>query len=410
MASVEVRSRQAFATDRVAPSPPQVAVEGVRVRADAVASVAAAHADAVDREARFPREAVALLKDKRLMGLAVPRDLGGEGAGPSEVADVCYRLGRACSATAMIFAMHQIKVACVCRHGVDSAWHARMLRRLCAEQWLLASSTTEGHNGGNVRASDAAVGHAGHRITLDRDATVISYGAEADGIVTTARREADAAHSDQVLVVLLRGDYTLERGQSWDTLGMRGTCSTGFKLTADAERAQILPVPYDKIHAHTMTPSAHVFWSGAWAGIAAAAVARAQAFTRVAARRNKGQLPPGASHLTRAQASLRSLRDLVAAAARRYERALGDEAALGSLEFQTNMTLLKVESSELAVATVLACLRACGLSGYRNDGEASMGRLLRDVLSSPLMINNDRILASLGLSALMAGVPDSLVD
>ena len=38
-------------------------------------------------------------------------------------------------------------------------------------------------------------------------------------------------------------------------------------------------------------------------------------------------------------------------------------------------------------------MRACGLSGYRNDSDFSIGRYLRDVLSSPIMINNDRILA-----------------
>jgi len=52
-----------------------------------------------------------------------------------------------------------------------------------------------------------------------------------------------------------------------------------------------------------------------------------------------------------------------------------------------------VQASELAVTAVLSSLRACGLSGYRNDTEFTIGRLLRDVLSAPLMINNDRILA-----------------
>ncbi len=39
-------------------------------------------------------------------------------------------------------------------------------------------------------------------------------------------------------------------------------------------------------------------------------------------------------------------------------------------------------------------MRACGLAGYRNDGDFAIGRYLRDILSSPIMINNDRILAN----------------
>ena len=58
----------------------------------------------------------------------------------------------------------------------------------------------------------------------------------------------------------------------------------------------------------------------------------------------------------------------------------------------------------------MGALRACGLSGYRNDGESSIGRQLRDVLSSPLMINNDRIVSSLASPALMAPVPAGLAD
>ena len=67
-------------------------------------------------------------------------------------------------------------------------------------------------------------------------------------------------------------------------------------------------------------------------------------------------------------------------------------------------------SSEAAVSAVTSALRACGLAGYRNDGDGSVGRQLRDVLSAPLMINNDRILSSLAGPALMSAVPSGLLD
>ena len=169
---------------------------------------------------------------------------------------------------------------------------------------LLASSTTEGQNGGNIRSSAAAVERAGTEISLVRNATVISYGAQADGIVTIARRANDAAASDQVLVAFTKDNYTLERSLEWETLGMRGTCSAGFELKASGSAEQVFPEAYDKIHAQTMTPVAHLCWSSVWAGIAAAAVERAQAFVRKAARGAGGQMPPGAAHFTAARMSL----------------------------------------------------------------------------------------------------------
>jgi len=377
-------------------------------RARAAADAAKTYAAAVDAEARFPSEAFAEIRKQRLLGTQVPQALGGEAASIAEIADVCYILGQACSSTGLIYAMHQIKMACITRHTKGSAALDRILGRIAAEQLLMASSTTEGQAGGNVRSSEAAVEHDGVEVTLERKATVISYAVEADGIVTTARRSADAAGSDQVLLVLLKSDYTLERLQVWDTLGMRGTHSEGFTLRARAAADQIMPEPYDRIHAQTMVPFAHLLWGSVWAGIAAAATGKAQAFIRHAVRGSNGQMPPGAPHFTQAVSSLRTLRGVLAANLRSYEAIMSDEKAISSLEFQALITLTKVQASELAVTTVLHSLRACGLSGYRNDTEFTIGRLLRDVLSAPLMINNDRILANLATTSLMTPLPTSI--
>ena len=100
---------------------------------------------------------------QRLLGIQIPQAFGGDGASISDIADMCYTLGRACASTAMIFAMHQTKVACLVRHGAGSRWHETLMRRVAAEQMLLASSTTEGQNGGNIRFSAAAVERAGDR-------------------------------------------------------------------------------------------------------------------------------------------------------------------------------------------------------------------------------------------------------
>jgi acyl-CoA dehydrogenase len=377
-------------------------------RARAAADVAKANAHAVDAEGRFPSEAFAELRKQRLLGIQVPLSLDGEGATIAEIADICYILGQSCSSTALIFAMHQIKMACIVRHFKNAPSLERVLRRIAAEQFLMASSTTEGQAGGNVRSSEAPVVPDGEHVTLERKATVISYAVEADGIVTTARRSAEAPGNDQVLLVLLKTDYTLERLQVWDTLGMRGTHSEGFTLRARAVAGQVIPEPYDRIHSQTMVPFAHLLWGSVWTGIAAAATARAQAFIRHVVRQSNGTMPPGAAHFTQAVSSLRTLRGLLSANLHHYQSIMSDEKAIGSMDFQAVITLTKVQASELAVSTVFSALRACGLSGYRNDTEFSIGRLLRDVLSSPIMISNDRILSNLATTSIMTPLPTSI--
>jgi len=377
-------------------------------RADRVAAAALQSAEAVDAQARFPHESLQAVRDQRLLGIMVPTDLGGDGASASDVADVCYILGRSCGSSAMIFAMHQIMVAILVRHARNSAWHSSLLRRLCAEQLLLASSTTEGQGGGDLRSSTSAVEREGSRIAFTKSATVMSYGLQADAVVTTARRAADAAPSDQVLVAFLKEQYRLEPIASWNTLGMRGTCSSGFKFEGNGDAEQVLSVPYQTIHSHTMMPVAHLLWSAVWTGVAAAAVERARRFVRTTMRRNGGQLPPGAAHLTRATMSLRSLRDAVELALVRFEKAGGDAERLESIDFQNTMNLLKVTASETAIAVAMSAMQACGLSGYRNDGEFSVSRNLRDALSSSIMINNDRILASAASTSSLIEVPHLL--
>src|ERR1700742_5025676 len=125
-------------------------------RTAAVAAAAASEAEEVDRHARFPQKAIDTARAERLLGVQIPREYGGDGASIFDITDMCYALGRACSSTAMIFAMPQTKIACLVRHGTGSAWRGALMPRVAAEQMLLASATTEGQNGGNIRFSSPA--------------------------------------------------------------------------------------------------------------------------------------------------------------------------------------------------------------------------------------------------------------
>ncbi|MGQ3356897.1 MAG: acyl-CoA dehydrogenase family protein, partial [Phreatobacter sp.] len=257
----------------------------IAARAKRVAEIAAAHADAVDREGRFPREAVAAMREARLLGMMIPTHLGGDGADFAEIAQVCTVLGGACSASGMVFAMHQIKVSSLVHHGLESDWHRGFMQRLAEKQLLLGSATTEAGIGGDLRNSICSIVPDGDMVRLEKDATVISYGLDADAILATARRAPDAASSDQVMVVIEKDQASLVQTSVWDTLGMRGTTSHGFKLAASVPAAQVFPKPFAEIAAQSMLASSHLFWASLWFGIAGSALSKAQASVRAAARR-----------------------------------------------------------------------------------------------------------------------------
>src|SRR5258706_2503597 len=235
----------------------------------------APYAAEVDRDARFRREAFAALRAERLLAAYVPVEHGGLGLGVAEISQICETLGRACGSTGLIFAMHQIQVACIVHHALGAPWFRNYARELAAEQHLLASATTEMGVGGDLRSSICAVQVLAGRFTLTKQAPAISYGEAADASLPTARRSPALPPHDQALVLARRNDYRLERLSGWDTLGMRGTCSCGFVLHAAGDAAQILPVPYAPIHARASHPFPHIAWASVWVGIARAALGRA---------------------------------------------------------------------------------------------------------------------------------------
>lgn len=358
-----------------------------------VAEIAARNAAEVDTEGRFPSEAVAALKDARLLGAFIPTTLGGEGLSVSQIGAICHLLGRSCGSTGLIYAMHQIQAACMVLHGQGAAWQRDMLRRIATDQLLLASATTEGTTGGDLSRSDCAVRTDSDRFVVEKHGAVISYAAQADAILVTTRRAPDAPETDQVLVVVPRADVDLTVTAQWHTLGMRGTCSNTHILRAHGHTQQILPCPYGDIQNDTMVPFAHLTWSCVWLGIASDALARARRYLRGKATAG---FTPAQARLVEASAAMQHMRANILAGMRQYESLLSAPEHSAPLVFLLAMNNLKISVSTGVVQVIQQALQICGIYGYRTDSEFSVGRHLRDAHSAALMVANDRIAAGMG--------------
>lgn len=353
--------------------------------------IAAPAADSVDREARFPSESFDALRAERMLGIFIPTEFGGGGCSIADVSAICTALGQHCSATAMIFAMHQIQVACIVRHARESEFFASYLAELADTQSLIASATSEIGVGGDTRSSVCAIERDSGSFSIKKQAPVISYGEYADAILATARRTPDSPPSDQVLVLLKRDEFTLARTSGWDTLGFRGTCSPGFMLTARATEDHILTDSFADISSQTMLPVSHIVWTSLWLGIATAAVGRARAYIRAEARKSPGKTPAASVRLAEVVSKLQGMRALVNDSVRDYEATGGEADAASGMNFAIRMNNLKLSCSTAVVDIVSQSMLICGMSGYRIDSKFSLGRLLRDAYGAALMINNDRI-------------------
>ncbi|HWE27020.1 MAG TPA: acyl-CoA dehydrogenase family protein, partial [Polyangia bacterium] len=356
--------------------------------------VAAVHAADVDAKARFPHETFAALRQARLLTAAVPKELGGGGANMQELAEMCTALAQGCASSGMVLAMHHIQVACIARHGLSSPFFRKYLEECVETQLLLGSITSEVGVWGDTRSSICACIRDGGRFKLDKDATTASYAEHADDLLVTARRNQEAPQSDQVLVLVRKADRTLTQTTTWDTMGMRGTCSPGFKLLSSGPEEQVLPGSFADASAQTMVSYSHILWSAVWLGIASDAMARASAFVRGEARKNPGVVPPKATHLAKLSAEVQLLRNSVHGQAHEFDQIMARPTGMEDLltiGWALKMNNIKVSSSEMAPEIVHDALQIIGIGAYKNDSKLAVGRQYRDSLSAALMISNDRI-------------------
>ncbi|MGC1456730.1 MAG: acyl-CoA dehydrogenase family protein [Steroidobacteraceae bacterium] len=361
-----------------------------------VATVAEAHACEVDAAARFPHEAVDAMRDAKLLSAQIPREHGGGGCSMSTLARICLEVAAGCGSSGLVLAMHYSQLACLVRHGMASGFFQRYLRDQVEQQHLIASITSEVGTYGDTHSSICALeptSEGGFR--LDKEATTGSYCAYADAIAVTCRRDPQAPRNDQVLVLLQKRDYELTATSNWDTLGMRGTCSPGFRLRAQARRQQIVPVSFADCSGQSMVPYSHVLWAAVWCGIAQAAAAKAGRCVRAAARKQVGSVPPSAARLAALATTLQAMSGNLFSVAKEFDEvddSANGRAALMSMEWSLKLNNLKISTSNAAPGAVHQALQITGVSGYRNDSPASVGRHYRDALSASLMISNDRIM------------------
>jgi acyl-CoA dehydrogenase len=171
-------------------------------------------------------------------------------------------------------------------------------------------------------------------------------------------------------------------------MGLRGTCSSSFKIVVDEAADMVFPTPWLTIGARCVGATT-ILLNSTWLGIAEAAAARAHAFVRADARRKIGTLPAAAPLLGEVSVKLGEARAVMDSSVRAYEAAVGTED-IDATSLLLTVRNLKLSAADLAIEIVLKASRICGLAGYKRDTPYAMDRNLRDVIGGPLMANNLR--------------------
>jgi acyl-CoA dehydrogenase len=392
-------------TVAAATSTSTVAATDCLERAEAAAVVLRRHAAEVDRNGRFPAESMAELHRQGLLGLLVPTGHGGLAGDLSDLLAVARVLGAACQSTAMIWVMHCQQVEVLVRHG-SPVLQDRVLRRVTEQGHYLASVTTEPGKGGRLLAANAGLSEDGELLSLERQAPVVTGGAHADGFLVTMRDTAQAAATQVTMLYADRSELTVEPAGCWDSMGMRGTESHGYRLAGVLSAASVIGERggFRRIAVETLIPVTHLGWSACWLGAAHGATAEVVSAIR-SEHRPSGVDPSSPLHLERLGRIRMELELAGAYLGQVTGEVLRRQAAGLSLDdpaTQIHLNTVKVATAELAFSVVDRLMKLVGLSmGYLRTSSVPIERYFRDLRSATLNNADDRLVVSAGSLSLL---------
>jgi len=207
---------------------------------DVALQVAAPLAQTIDQEARWPAEAMRALGENGLLGLHVPRRLGGLGQGLLTLAQVTEVLGKACSSTAMCFGMHCVATAVIAAK-VTPTQERNYLRPIAAGQHVTSLSLSEPGTGAHFFLPRATFEHTDSGFVINGRKSFVTSGGHADSYVVSAVTPGAELDPGTFTCLLVdNGTPGLEWVASWKGVGMRGNSSRGAQLNN-------VRVPFDNL-------------------------------------------------------------------------------------------------------------------------------------------------------------------
>jgi methylmalonyl-CoA epimerase len=185
-----------------------------------IAPVAAEH----DEAETFPKENVRKMGQLGLMGLTVPTEYGGSGAGPVEYALAMEEVARADAAHSVILSVNS-SLVCepVLKHGTDEQ-RKDFLHRLSSGDMLGAFCLSEPQSGSDARHMQTKAVRDGDYYVLNGTKNWISNGGEAGLYIVFASLEGEEDRSAAFLVEYWR--FGIRCGPKEKKLGIRASATT----------------------------------------------------------------------------------------------------------------------------------------------------------------------------------------
>lgn len=344
----------------------------------------------VDRELRFPQEALNALVEVGALGLLIRPEHGGAGGGLTALAEACETIGGACASTGMVFLMHCVATATVAGGGGGAA--GALLERLSGEAVGTLAFSERG-TGAHFYAPELAVHRRDGEVRLSGRKSFVTSAGHADVMLVLVQSEGEGLDC-----------YAVERtapGVSfhgrWEGLGMRGNSSVGVEfdevaLEPDARIGE--PCGGAALVFGVVAPTFLVGLAAVNVGIAQAAVSAA--IEHVRARRYADGSALAEVQAIQLGVADADLQTRSARAALREAAALGDAGDEGAL---VALMEAKVLCTDTAARVTQTALELCGGQAYTLS--LPIERHVRDARAGAVMAPTNGVLRTWAGKALL---------
>jgi alkylation response protein AidB-like acyl-CoA dehydrogenase len=336
----------------------------------------------VDREGRFPREAIEALAEEGFLGLTVPAEYGGIGQGMRAACAALEAVAQRDASAAMVYLMHLCGTA-ACRLAVRPEVTAPLLRQIAAGEHLTTLAWSEKGSRSHFWAPVSQAREAGEgRVFLDALKSWVTSAGQADSYVVSTRAAQGTEPTESTLYLLFKGDAGLSVDGAWDSLGMRGNASAPMALkdveVRESERALSEP---GQGFAQMMQVLPWFSLGNAAVSVGIAEAATQATIKHVTASRLE--------HLGSTLADLPNQRARVAKMRIATDRARAHlAAALDAVEGGSDATMLfvleaKASAAETAMQVTDIAMNACGGAAFSRH--LPVERLFRDSRAAAVM-------------------------
>jgi len=190
----------------------------------------APQAERLDREGGFPRENLLRLAQHGLLGVNVPRALGGLEAGAVAYSLMMTEIARACASTTVAVGVSNMVAEVICRFGTPEQQRAHVPKLCDGSHVVGAFALSESGAGSDPAGMRTRARKTDRGWVLDGSKMWISSGTDA-GLFVVWARTGDAPGARGISAFLVPGDTPgLVRGKPEHKMGLRGSTTTPLEF------------------------------------------------------------------------------------------------------------------------------------------------------------------------------------